>query len=367
MDKFDLKLFMLPIINNKDVKESKFDVAITQLAPIGRFDLGFAYYFDQNKENKHKLIKDLGDRKIYRVLNPFELYLTNNEKREEMQNRIRDFIGNKEDVTNNITMQMWEMIMLFNITANNNTFNIISKTEDDIKFAVNNFSKKITSNKMSYVSTNADVAIVTNEMAADIVLYRESVNFTNILTNMIKALDNLKNGGKMILQIDETFTTPTCKLIQLCKSIFDNAYIYKPYFSRLDEAEKYLICVNFNSADYKQIKDKLHKSAKIMKDNKGFVIDFMEDININDSLAKAMQFINVNISGWQHRATSEIIKYVKGDNYSGQEYNEALDDQLKAVEFFATKFFPINSKDYVAIQKELMGELKKNINMMKKE
>ena len=356
---------MLPLINNKTVKSSKFNVIVSEYAPIGRYDLGFIFYYDQNRENMYKMIKNMGDRTVYQVYNPFELYITSIDKRLEMQNRIKEFIGNKTDITDNITMHIWEIIMLFNMTSSKNTFNIIHTNQDDIKIAIDNFSKKVTKNTITYGKTNVDIAIITNVLPINKVLYRESILFISIINRLIEALDTLKNNGKIVMQIDDMFTTPTCKMIQLCRILFDNVYIYKPFFSRLEEAEKYLICVNFNIDVYKSIKDKLHKSIKLMDHNKGFIFDFMEDIDIDKQLMDAFAYINMCLAGWQHRTISEMLSYVNKDNFAGQDYNNALDDQLKAIEFFSTKFFPINVKDYAFIQKEFMNELNRNIEEMK--
>jgi hypothetical protein len=59
-----------------------------------------------------------------------------------------------------------------------------------------------------------------------------------------------------------------------------------------------------------------------------------------------------------------MLTYIKSKNYSGQEYQDALDNQLKAVEYFSSKFFPINTKDYANIQNEFIDQIKERMKEM---
>ena len=145
---------------------------------------------------------------------------------------------------------------------------------------------------------------------------------------------------------------------------FNNSFIYKPYYSKPTSSQKYLICTHFDKKFYDTIKNKITKMLLLIGKNDKFIIDILSDIYIPSSFCKVLNFINIKIGGEQHKYKNKIIKYIKSEDYFGNEYQDCLDKQLYGVEYITSKFFPINKQDLIEIKKEFSTLIDKINNQM---
>ncbi len=154
------------------------------------------------------------------------------------------------DNTININKEMVENI-------NKRYDNMISimkttKTGNKMGGASNKETKKLSSNgDLTKVST-IDYLKVNVKKKADLITadggfewknenYQEQEAYGLILGEIIGALSIQAKGGSFVLKIFETFTINTIKLIYLLASFYEECYIYKPFFSRATNSEKYII------------------------------------------------------------------------------------------------------------------------------
>ena len=74
-----------------------------------------------------------------------------------------------------------------------------------------------------------------------------------IFTQMAYAICLQKKGGHLVLKIFDTFLKPTCDIIYILSSLYENVHIIKPNTSRYANSERYLVCKGFkleSSQDY---------------------------------------------------------------------------------------------------------------------
>ena len=72
--------------------------------------------------------------------------------------------------------------------------------------------------------------------------YQEQEAYSLILGEIISAISIQAKGGSFVLKVFETFTINTIKLIYVLASFYEECYVYKPFFSRATNSEKYIIC-----------------------------------------------------------------------------------------------------------------------------
>lgn len=365
-----LSLFTLPTVNSDLMKNSKFDAAVAGFPPQPQFSLGFHYYINQSYELFNNATKNQGNKTFYWVINGFEMYLTDQEKKNELVDKVVLFTGlNKTDLDDPMFLQMWEIFMLSELFKKTNKIHITSDKAKFITSAIDVFTKKIVKSSYEIVSnssndSNNDMSIITLSNNKSL-LETEPLVFKEILSNVNNSLTNLKNGGSLIVELDDLFTLPTNKLLFLLRSLFGNAYIYKPYYSRPTDSQKYLVCTNFDKKMYDSISKKLQKSVALVTKESKFVVDFMSDIDIPANFKSVINFINIKIAGEQHKYKNKIMSYINSEDYFGQEYQDASNRQLDCTEYFLSHFCPLDTNDYSDIRKEFMNEINKRIQEIK--
>ncbi len=361
-----LNLYTLPTVNGDIVKNSKFDVAVAGFPPQPQFSLGFHYYIHQSYELFQNAIKSQGNKNFYWVINGFEMYLTDQEKKNELIDKVVLYSElKKSDIDDPIFLQIWEILMLSDLFKKTNKIHINSNKSNFVESAISVFTKKVVKSTFEIAKKDYDISIITLNNNNRSLLDNESFSFKNILLNINDSLSNLKNTGSLIVELDDLFTLPTNKLLFLLRTLFDNAYIYKPYYSRPTESQKYLICTNFDKKMYDSISKKLQKSIALIEKNQNFIIDFLSDIEIPRNFKTVVNFINVKIAGEQHKYKNKIMNYINSEDYFGQEYQDASTRQLDSTEYFLSHFCPINTNDYSDIRKEFMVEINKRIEETK--
>ena len=172
--------------------------------------------------------------------------------------------------------------------------------------------------------------------------YQEQEAYILILGEIITALRVQAKEGDFVLKIFETFTHVSIKLIYLISSFYEDCYIYKPYFSRNSNSEKYLICKNFKfNPDSKELNDKITILENILKqaNSKLFVNDIFPSFKVPDEYVNIFKYINISIANTQQIIINKIITYIKGNNYFGEQYHNYKDEQLKANKWWIEKFF----------------------------
>ena len=106
---------------------------------------------------------------------------------------------------------------------------------------ISNFKKDVLKSKKYANLVTADGGFEWNDEN-----YQEQEAYRLVLGQIVSALRVQAKGGSFVLKLFETFTDVTLKMLYiLTSSFYGENYIYKPYYSRESNSEKYIICKNF--------------------------------------------------------------------------------------------------------------------------
>lgn len=231
--------------------------------------------------------------------------------------------------------------------------------------------KTISLFKKDIASTNKYVNLVTADGGFEWndENYQEQEAYILILGEILAALNVQAKNGHFVLKIFESFTMITVKLIYLLSSFYEECYIYKPYFSRGSNSEKYIICKNFkfdqNSSELNNIIKKLEEVLKNM-DTNVFVRDILPDLKIPKDFLNKIKYINIQIANSQQILINKIITYIKENNYFGEKYHSYKENQIKANEWWIDKFFINEIQDYTTFLEDRINYNESEINLFSK-
>jgi 23S rRNA U2552 (ribose-2'-O)-methylase RlmE/FtsJ len=271
------------------------------------------------------------------------------------------------------------LIKVHKATNATNTTNTIKKTKSytakDNKDNKNNkdietldtiklFKKDIEKSKKY-----TDLVTADGELKWDDINYQEQEGYQLILGEIIAALRVQAKDGAFVLKVFETFTIPSIKMIYLLSSFYEKTYIYKPYYSRASESEKYVICKGFKfdqKQDASELDIKLKSLEKVlegMNSNK-FVYDIYSDMTLPSGYLDKFKFMNIKISNPQQIMINEIVIYIKENNYFGEKYHKHREQQIEATKWWVSNFYPpsnnLHEKNKEDLQKLLTLAIEKN-------
>lgn len=197
--------------------------------------------------------------------------------------------------------------------------------------------------------------------------FQEQEAFQLILGEIIGALRVQAKNGHFVLKLFETFTYVTLKMLYILTSFYENSFIYKPFFSRSSNSEKYIICKNFKFDQKKDVKI-LDEKIKVLEDvlekmstNK-YVTEIFPDLKLSTEFVSRFRYINVKIMNKQQIMINKIVKYIKDNNYFGEKYNNYRNDQINATEWWNKNFYPSDKSMIKKNKDELNKILKKQID-----
>lgn len=205
--------------------------------------------------------------------------------------------------------------------------------------------------------------------------YQEQEGYQLILGEIVAALRVQAKDGNFVLKIFETFTIPSIKLIYLLSSFYDECYIYKPFFSRTSNSEKYVVCKGFKydpKKDSKTLDTLIAPMEKVLEEMNTlrFVFDIFPDLIVPGEYLDKFKFINIKISNPQQIMINDIVTYIKENNYYGEKYHAYRDKQIEATKWWVASFYPPSNNLYEKNKEELQVLLnssmeKYNIEMTK--
>lgn len=372
-------LYEFPKISD-NIFDNDNDIQTSKIINFSKIKYGFSTFIHKTK-NETEILKDK-NKKIYYVVNPFEHTIDKSE--EDLYHKIPKYFKDIE-IINRAFYKLWEILMKFDLfpKKSKEAFSSAHLAEGPGSFiqATVLFREKFCSiNKkdMHYTVTlkgnipidkrldkicnkklcihKGDKGDLTEMKTINNFTKDKSVNFITadggfewknenyqeqeayklLLGEIITALKIQKEKGSFVLKIFETYTDVTIKLIIILQQFYKEIYIYKPYMSRISNSEKYLVCMNFtkpkNYSKYiKQLED-------ILVNHKDYLHDIFTNYNISEKIVKFFIEINKELTTKQVVMISNIVSYVKENNYFGEKYNKYKDEQLKATEFWLKEF-----------------------------
>jgi 23S rRNA U2552 (ribose-2'-O)-methylase RlmE/FtsJ len=228
--------------------------------------------------------------------------------------------------------------------------------------SMSQYKKEMNKNK-----TYAD--LITADGSLDNVMepYQESEYYQLILAELVSALKTQAHTGNLILKMGDSFTIPTLKLIYLMSDFYSETYIYKPFYSRVSDTEKYLVCKNFKydqKKDSKLLENRINRLEKILEEmgTNDFVFDILPELNLPTEFVDQFKFINIKLANPQQIVINEIVKYIKENNYFGEKYHDFREKQINATKWWVSNFYPPSNNLYEKNKEELQKLLKNTMD-----
>lgn len=350
--------------NNLDLKSSE-KIIYTSIIPYPLFALGF-HSFIHRTRSAFGITKNLQTKtQFYYVVNPFEINILNYD--DDISKSTKKYLKVKDEIQVLDFYKIWETIFIFNIASQKNMEICILSNQNSevIESSIKLYREKVieTSKKDSFYTNEKDINKLKSN-TCDLIIgnskqmiedenFVEQESYAVILSEIIKILKNQKEGGNAILEIYDTFTILTLKMIYILCSFYTEVSIYKPFISRNSDADKYLILKGFNSN--KKIEATisiLEEILKLMNSNK-YVSDILSDLVVPKEFIGVFKFINIKLVNNQQIMVNEIIKYIKENNYFGDKYHAFRDKQIESKEFWINNFYPPSVSIYEKTKKDL--------------
>ena len=190
--------------------------------------------------------------------------------------------------------KLWEVITKYKVLGKNNYVN------DEYGKKIIEIYKKSESDK-SY-----DALILNNHIKLNV---SQEKMYDDIILDNVKLIKSLNNGGNMVLKLYTLYTQFTNDLIVLLSQMFKKSIIYIPHAVETYRNEKYLVLL-----DYKPDKNIL---SLIDKMNGSYLSLNLENI---DDYNKFVKELNLTESLKQAKAINSMEKYIKNNNYFGDDY-----------------------------------------------
>ena len=294
---------------------------------------------------------------------------------------IEYFKLSNEKIINNDFYKYWELLMLFQLTSQNNIlcFNSCSfiqaliylkneffksKKDDFLLIAndLNSAQKTFVGNykniKFTKIENNSalmksdkiidknkyNLACIELQVSWEFDIANEQKVLRDLIPKLAITLNGLTNGGNLIIKLFETFTHSTVKILSMLSTCFDNVYIIKPMTCVNYSSERFVVCSKYTKSP-KIISLLEYLSGELMKNNSLGVLNILPSFEFPMDLKKTLISANTHISNEQYISMNKIVAFIDGQNYYGDMYTQERDRQIKASNFWINTFYP-NKNDF---------------------
>lgn len=174
-----------------------------------------------------------------------------------------------------------------------------------------------------------------------------------IIAQIVSAFKVQRKGGHFVCKFFESFTKTTIKIIAMLSQLYDKLYFIKPLTSRTSNSEKYVVCMNFKYSEkdkeYKNINKKLDDMLEQIHKQKSHALinNIFSEYAPDKKFIEFIIYLNTATSNQQYKCIGETLAFIKKEVYSGDEYHERRDMQIKSAKYWNDLFFfnPSELKD----------------------
>ena len=376
--------------------------------------LGFHNFINRTKSSMSITNKLQTQSEFYYVVNPFEYKILNYEDS-------LDILTNKylnKTIDSSSFYELWEMFFLFDLVNKNElTCAVIANNTSGIINSIINFKQKLDlinpkdkifnvsldsndsnnefnksllglynkqypkliknykgefnnitdiktisqyKKEFTKLKTLANLIIANGKLKWKDVNYQEQEAYVLLLGEIIAALKTQNKDGHFVIKIYDTYTFPTLKLIYILTSCYHTSYVYKPFFSRPTQSEKYIVCKNFiyehdNTTLINYIK--LLENILINVKSELYIYDIFPQLILPHEFIEQFKFINTKITNESLIMINDIITYIKENNYFGDKYHMYKNQQINATKWWLLNFFPPSNNLYIKNKEDLLKML----------
>jgi len=401
-------IYQLPIQpKNKSILNEKPTIIHSKFQSEPMFKLGFNHFAHPTKEklsiiNKVKLKKEL-----YYVANEFEASINSYEG--DIQNNSLTYFST--NIVSNNFYSLWEILLYFNLLPNDSTnittvnisdtsgvftqatmcfrdkfstknksdqyYCMFESNEDNLTDLEDKFIKYYSKEKPKNFILSEDKSIlqftkelIDQKINAELITangelqwfdknYQEQESYRLILNEIISALNLQAKNGNFVCRFFETFTNISIKLILILQEFYTNVIICKPLMSRKFESERYVIAIGFKYAKSNELQSKIDILEKISNEMNKFELenkftnDIFSEYEIPKDYLSVFKTLNNTIYCSQFETINNIDKYIKSDNFMGDEYHKYQEKQILATTYWLKTFYPITKNDFAKNAKEI--------------
>lgn len=232
---------------------------------------------------------------------------------------------------------------------------------------IQNFKKDVLKSKKYANLVTADGGFEWNDEN-----FQEQEAYRLVMGQIVSALRVQAKDGTFVLKLFESFTEVTLKMLYILSSFYEENYIYKPYYSRESNSEKYIICKGFKYdqvKDSKILEDKLLSMETILENmnTKGYIYDILPNLKLPEDFRSVFRYLNISIANKQQIMINKLVTYIKENNYYGEKYHNYRNDQIESTKNWISEYYPKDKKILTKKIKELESQLKTKTNFNESE
>jgi hypothetical protein len=323
-----MRVFLLPKPEKLDINE----VYSTDLYPKPLNTIGYNYFQVQTNDSIFKLLlaPENTGKTFYYIM---ENLTTDINYENNIETISKKYFG---ESVNNDFLQLWEIILTFDLVKNN------ISTNNEILSSVFNKLKKFTKLDVKDVAKKTHICMLNN-----IQFESTELEISKKITKFLDELKTLEKGGVLIIKVKELIHAPSAHLLYLLSNLFENVYIYQPDLSFVSRGERYIVCKNF---DNNKLKYDLSKDYISL--NMNLPTEFIFTINV----------INRELMQDEYIVRNKMRNFINSQNYFGDEYHSQLAIQQNSTDKWIATNFMITSKDYNELIKQKEKELNTKID-----
>jgi len=312
-----MSYYILPKINNKIII-NPIDSVTNTLEPYISNSL---FYYYNNIDNQIKKLSEdnydlsLNYNSLVKIINPYEYIFSKVPG--------SNFSVSKLKTKSNLFYDFLEVSSALNIfeqykTINIKTLHITHNNNDTIEcyeLLRENYSDEI----MYYDNINDEIIKSIGDNKFKFLFFeliQDDKYIISLLEYLMVILKNQEVGGSCILKISEIFYKPVVDVLYILSSLYDKVYILKPNTSNITSFDKYVICKNFQTNNYKDnnLKFNYYKLLVFLKklDNKNIMS--ILDFDIPSYFTIKLDDINITVGQQQLESLDSLISILKTKN-----------------------------------------------------
>jgi len=312
-----MSYYILPKINNK-VIINPIDSSINTLQPYISNSL-FYYYTNINNQIKelyeNNYDTSLNYNSLIKIINPYEYIFSkvpgsnfSVSKLKTKSNLFYDFL----EVS--LALNIFEQYKTLNIKSLHLTYNK-TDTIECFELLRENYCDEI----MYYDSINDEIIKFIGENKFNFMFFeviQDEKYIISLLEYLMLIFKNQEFGGSCILKIGEIFYKPVVDVLYILSSLYEKVYILKPNTSNITSFDKYIICKNFQTNNYKDNNLKLnyYKLLVFLKKLNNKNIISILDFDIPSYFTIKLDDINITVGQQQLESLDGLISILKTKN-----------------------------------------------------
>ena len=301
--------------DNIDIKEK---INNNLLDNTYKFSLGcHSYYID----NITKLLEEKKQfnkkKKIYHILNPFNITINNYENNNimDIKTKFNEKYGktfNKQEY-----FKIFEIIKELNIN-NKQSIMCFDNYTNEICTLLNLKCDQYDINNLQKINKKYDIIFANIKLKFTT---HQEQSLYPFLINIVSCLKYLNDKSIFIVKLYNILTSETLSLINTLFSLFDKKSFYIPFTCEIYKNEKYLICKNLNSNKLKNISS-IHEIK----------------YKITNKLKKIIVKMNIELIVKQTSYINFVVDYIQKKNYFSTDYEKYLKIQIEKSDFWSNYY-----------------------------